>query len=514
MADRIENRFKPQEGFESPHLLPTKIGKYLLLDKIGDGGMAEIYLAKSLGDSGFEKMLAIKRILPIHTRDPDACRMFEFEAKLCSSLSHPNIVHIYDYIRSSDSFLIIMEFVAGKNIAELLDRLKENGRPLPTECALYIVGEILKALDYAHTRRDDRTDKLLNIIHRDISPRNIMISYDSIIKLLDFGIAKARDRSRLTQAGLVRGTIRYISPERALGHVEDCRSDLFSVGLVFFELLAGKSLFDGPNQFVMLKSIQSCGTTCQSVDELDVPNELKYILHRALAKDPEQRYPTAAAFHLDLQEYFQQNFSSLAPKKLAKIVTDNFGKQMLEERRKIQTLETRSDRESHSRSFPVTGLTADKLGVGKERQASPRISLNSLVGFTLLVFAVGFTYFLFKAGKVRVPVQLPLGHGPKQHVQAPLGQRSILPVGQCQAIVESRPVGARLLMNGIFIGETPTKVQVDCEKNILLTLERVGFVTLNRKVQIVTRDSRMSLTLLPLEPSVTKGVDPAAAKNP
>ena len=183
---------------------PYKMGKYLLLERLATGGMAEVYRAKSTGASGFEKHLAIKRILPDHLEDDTFRRMFETEARIGSSLQHSNIVQILDFVKFGETFLLVMEFVNGKNLRQVVNKLKKLQYSLPIECTLFIINETCKGLDYAHSKKDDFTGQPQNIIHRDMSPQNIMLSYDGSVKIVDFGIANWKDKLEQTKSGVIR----------------------------------------------------------------------------------------------------------------------------------------------------------------------------------------------------------------------------------------------------------------------------------------------------------------------
>jgi len=206
--------------------------------------MGEVYLGNVERGPGFKKRVAVKRVRHGEV-SPEVTEMFHLEADLALRLSHPNIVQTYDYLHTAEGFLLVMEFVEGRTLEELIVQLASTHQLLPMDCALFITMQVLKALDYAHTRTDSLSGKGQNMVHRDITPRNIMISYDAIIKLLDFGIAARANRTRWTQTGLVRGTVQYMPPERAAGLNEDLRGDLFSLGSILYELLAGRPLFQG-----------------------------------------------------------------------------------------------------------------------------------------------------------------------------------------------------------------------------------------------------------------------------
>src|SRR5262249_41816754 len=209
---------------------PDRFGQYEILERIAAGGMAELYKAKRTGVEGFQKIVAIKKILP-HLADDEAfVTMFADEAKLAAQLNHPNIIHIYDLGKiQAGGYFIAMEYVDGRDLRAIETSASELGVPFPVPLAVYVASKVASALDYAHRRRDAESNDL-NIVHRDVSPQNILISYEGDIKLCDFGIAKATSKASRTQSGALKGKIQYMSPEQAWGKPIDRRSDLFSLG--------------------------------------------------------------------------------------------------------------------------------------------------------------------------------------------------------------------------------------------------------------------------------------------
>jgi len=266
---------------------PQKFGSYILLRKIAMGGMAEIFRGKTVGAEGFEKDLVIKRILPHYTEDEDFVKMFIDEASIAAKLQHSNIVQIFDFNVVDGCYYIAMEYVEGNDLKNLIDASNKQEKPLtPAQC-VWIVMEISKGLHHAHIK--SYKGKPLNIVHRDISPQNAMISFNGEIKLMDFGIAKAASRSTKTVAGTVKGKCAYMSPEQARGKPLDGRSDLFGLAVVLWEMLTHKRLFLGNSDFVTLSNVLKQDAPAPSSINPDVPKELDEIVLKALAKDREER---------------------------------------------------------------------------------------------------------------------------------------------------------------------------------------------------------------------------------
>jgi len=234
---------------------PRQYGKFLLLEKIASGGMAELYRAKILGDRGFEKIVAVKKILPYLASDDVLVTSFIDEAKLAALLQHQNIVQIYDFGTMANSYFIAMELLAGKDLRLTTNKSKQKNMPMDLETALYITAQICEGLEYAHTLRDFQ-GKQLRIIHRDISPPNILITYSGQVKIIDFGIAKARNQSKDTQVGIIKGKVAYMSPEQADGKVIDHRSDIFATGILLYEMLARRRMYTGENTLQVLSLVR------------------------------------------------------------------------------------------------------------------------------------------------------------------------------------------------------------------------------------------------------------------
>lgn len=315
---------------------PLKIGKYLLLERIAVGGMAEVYRAKASGAGGFEKQLAIKRILPNYSSNEEFRRMFEYEARLCSMLNHANIAQVYDFVKSGDTYLLAMEFVDGKNLRQFLNKAKRSNAELPIPMALYIIGEVSKGLDYAHRRKDEMTGRPLNIIHRDMSPQNIMISYDGAVKIVDFGIAKAKDRVDETRSGVIKGKFGYMSPEQANGEDVDHRTDIFSNAIILYELLTHSRLFAAENDLQTLKRIQDCVVKRPSLVNSAINEELEKIVLKGLTKSRETRFQNAIDMQRKIQAYLNRHHPEYGQKELGEMMHQIFAQEMAHEKKRIE----------------------------------------------------------------------------------------------------------------------------------------------------------------------------------
>jgi serine/threonine protein kinase len=274
-------------------------GQYILLEKVAAGGMAELFKAKKIGIEGFERVLAIKRILPHLSSDEEFINMFIAEAKLVARLSHKNIAQVYDFGKIGQNYFIAMEYIRGKDLRGILKRCNEKNIKLPVALTVFIAKEVSSALSYAH-RQKDSMGRNLNIIHRDVSPQNILISYEGEVKVVDFGIAKAGTHSK-TITGVLKGKLSYMSPEQAWGKPIDHRSDIFSLGIVLYEMLTGERLFKGSTEINTLEKVREAKVEIfPSSINANLPPELDVKVLKALAKEVTNRYQDASAMEADL----------------------------------------------------------------------------------------------------------------------------------------------------------------------------------------------------------------------
>jgi len=312
-----------------------KFGKYCLIKHIKTAGMAEVYLAQYIGAEGFEKLLVIKKILPHLSRDEYFINMFISEAKLSAQLNHQNIVQVIDFGKIEETYYIAMEYVNGKNLRELLLELKRQELTLSVEHAVAIVCDVLKGLDVAH-RQKQGCDKPLNIVHRDVSPENIILSYEGEVKLLDFGIAKADQSMSQTVVGSLKGKFAYMSPEQTV--VErpiDKRSDIFSIGVVLYELLTGTNPFKSDDyQNDLFNRIRTVDIKPPRELNEDISEKLEAILLKSISKAPNDRFQTAAEMKDELEKILQsQNHLSYS---LGDFMTGVFSKTIEKEEEEIR----------------------------------------------------------------------------------------------------------------------------------------------------------------------------------
>jgi serine/threonine protein kinase len=314
---------------------PIPFGKYYLLERINVGGMAEVFKAKTFGVEGFERLLAVKRILPNIAEDEEFIAMFIDEAKIAVQLQHANIAQIFDLGKVDDSFFIALEHVHGKDLRSIFDRLRGKGETMPIPQACWIIMQVCEGLDYAHNKRDAQ-GRELHLVHRDISPQNVLIGYEGECKLIDFGIAKAAGKASKTQAGILKGKFGYMSPEQVRGLPIDRRSDIFSVGIVMYELLTNERLFVGESDFSTLEKVRNVEIMPPSSYNKKIPAELERIVLKVLAKDPEDRYQNAIDLHDDLQSFLHKIGEFYSRKDLAAWMKKMFAVEIEEDSAKLE----------------------------------------------------------------------------------------------------------------------------------------------------------------------------------
>ena len=314
---------------------PIRFGKYLLLEKISMGGMAEVFRAKSFGVAGFEKSFALKRILPHISKDPEFVAMFIDEAKIAARLHHANICQIVEFGRVEDSYFQAMEYIPGADTRKIRRTLAANKRPVPPEIAIYIVERVCDGLDYAHRKKGVRGESL-GIVHRDVSPQNILVSFEGGVKLIDFGIAKAADRAAKTQAGQIKGKFSYLAPEQITGQQLDGKVDIFALGVVFWEMLTGKDLFVADSEMEILRMIIRGDVPSPSRINPSLPRDLDSLVLQALATNPEDRYMDAGVFHEEIQRVAYKLNMKVGTSVIQNFMTNEFAEDLQKEQEKVR----------------------------------------------------------------------------------------------------------------------------------------------------------------------------------
>jgi serine/threonine protein kinase len=296
--------------------------KYRILEKLDSGGMAEIYRGEAESIQGFKKQVAIKRILPHLTKNNKFVAMFLDEAKLNLYLNHANIVHVFDIGRSGNTYFIVMEYIDGLNLRTLNESLARQKRRLDMQRALFVMMEVCKGLGYAHDMPNPESGDPLGIVHRDVSPPNILLSKMGEVKLTDFGLAKAASQLERTDPGVVKGKFSYLSPEAASGLEVDHRADIFACGILMFEMLTGRRLFYGETDYQTVELVRQARVPSLTALNTDIPLELDHIVHRSLARDPNQRYQHAYELQDALAQFLFSRSLKVTNRDLAQLVRE------------------------------------------------------------------------------------------------------------------------------------------------------------------------------------------------
>lgn len=505
--------------------LKIPFGKYYLTEKIATGGMAELYRAKRIGVAGFEKLLVIKKILPHLSLHEEFVSMFINEAKIAAQLTHTNIAQIFDLGKIEDSYYIAMEYVWGKDLKAVLKKGKEKKLPVSMEHALQIVSKACAALDYAHKKKDLKGNEL-NLIHRDVSPQNILVSYDGDVKLVDFGIAKAASKTSDTRTGVLKGKIAYMSPEQAWGRPIDRRSDIFSLGIVLYELLTGEMLFKGDTDLNTLEKVREAKVIPPAKLNKEIPKEIENILLKALAKELQERYQSASDMQNDLETYIHANKTMAGTLNLQNYMQTLFKEEMEAEAKALEEEDTVvSAHLEKTMAAPIGGekrpaakavskkppARKEEESVSKKREASPA----KYIILALLIFSIGALFFirpelLLPAKKalsdyLKPPEPVVVSQGQTEQIQAasekpaerPLEKEAIPIVQKVEEkkaerteekreivskqlgyggiVIESTPLGADIFLDNKDTGlKTPASIQnltANEGHNIRLTLK-------------------------------------------
>jgi serine/threonine-protein kinase len=321
-------------------------GRYQLIKKLASGGMAQIYLARQLGLQGFEKLVVVKRILPHLSENEDFVTMFLDEARIAARLNHPNVVTIFDLGEQDDAYFIAMEHIHGDDVRRVWKQAERKGKRIPIPLVARIIADACAGLDYAH-KRTDQAGRPLNIVHRDVSPQNILASFEGAVKVVDFGIAKAADQATVTKSGVLKGKYSYMSPEQARGKGVDSRTDVFALGVVFHELLTGARLFKRASDIETLNAVSECKVKPPSVLDPRVPSDLDPIVMKALAKSKDARYPDMRAMQQAIEEWLVKKKLASSSAHLAEFMKEIYAERLAreaeEDKEKLRLAEAAAD---------------------------------------------------------------------------------------------------------------------------------------------------------------------------
>lgn len=308
-----------------PGALPpgSQLGRYQIIKRLAMGGMAELYLARQTGDGGYEKIVALKRVLPHLTEDVAFVRMFLNEAKLAAGLDHSNIVHVLDFGSERGEHFMAMEYVHGRNVQQILKAGAQH-KGVPRDVALTIAHEVAAALHYAHERAGP-DGRPLGLVHRDVSPSNVLVSFEGDVKLVDFGIAKATAHTRVTRSGAIKGKLAYMAPEQVRGEETDRRADVFALGVMTYELCTGRRCFTAPGEFALINRVAEARFEKPTSIDPEFPKALEAVIVRALSVDPDGRFESARSMQRALEAFATQHRHRISRLVLAEYLDMTFG---------------------------------------------------------------------------------------------------------------------------------------------------------------------------------------------
>lgn len=483
------------DAAKSVPFAPTAFGKYYLVDRIAMGGMAEIFKAKTFGHGGFENQLVIKRILA-HLSDNDSfVRMFMDEAKVSVLLQHGNIVRIYDFGKLRENYFIAMECVEGKDVKQILRKLAERRKTLPAEFAVYIAMEAAKGLDYAH-KKTTLQGQPLNIVHRDVSPSNLLVSYQAEVKVADFGIVKAANIAEDTDVGTLKGKFEYMSPEQAGGKDLDRRSDIFSLGIILHEMLTGRRLFKSENEMRTLERIKAVDVDPPSATNPQVPARLDNIVMRALARDPDDRYQDAREMYGELAEFLYPASPDLTQQSFAHFLSNLFADEIAAERTRLEE-GTRIALAMHESASQVE-LEPEWEESGGTRGSHPTGAVAPPAGSKAPL--------LIAAGAVAFALLLAAGFVLSRPAPAPVVVQEVVEAAPATGAVDLRigPVAARVTIDGTLSGEGVQVAVGDLAPgDHVVLVEADGYAPHEEKVTLAAGDRlRLSVALQPVAAQV------------
>jgi len=461
----------PDGGGVLTEVFPQDFGRYILIEKIGAGGMAEIFRAMTVGTEGFRRVLVVKRIHKSLDASPEFLRMFFDEAKISALLNHPYIVQIYDFGQIDGAYFLAMEHVDGRDLGNVMRRLTRLGGTLDPSTVALICQQVAQGLHYAHTLQS-ADGQLLNIVHRDVNPSNVMLLRTGIVKILDFGIAKASAAAgkAQTRASVIKGKLGYLSPEQARCEPLDGRSDVFSLGATMWEMLAGEKLFSGGTDFERIRNVLEAPIPPPSQRRVGVPPALDRIVGRALERDPARRYHSAEELADDLEVFLRERPAESQP--IKKLIGQLFDGNDIRNTTSLPAVAMTSVTIASSASRSVSDSSATPPPGHPRRSAivaKPRaIRRNALAwcgGASLLIAAAAIT---LASGRTSLHpaavVQPDAAHGARR------GD------GEARLEVSSDPPGATVYGSRGFLGTTPMIVNLPISSEVeRLRFEKAGF---------------------------------------
>ncbi len=501
--------------------LPERIGRYEVLGRLATGGMAEILLGRLSGPSGFERPVVVKRILPHLAHSEEFSKMFMDEARLVARIRHHNVVQVYELGEADAELFLVMEYLEGEAISGILRRFVASGKRVPYPLAAYLIAEACAGLHAAH-ELTDANGVSLNLVHRDVSPQNVFVLYNGAVRLLDFGIAKAADRSSETGVGELKGKFHYMSPEQCVHKPLDRRSDIFSLGVVLFELTTNQRLFKRENGLMTFKAICELPIPLPSRTIQGYPPVLESVVLKALARNPDERYQTAAEMRSELLAVARKLGAGDEPAAaLSALMRDAFLDRIQEKEEMLRRVGAGSapkhipanDADSGVELPNITDWASSaksSAAAGPGRRATRilvlAVALAAIAGVVALVLSKRQAALAPSEGVAATPAELPSPSEVKSTTSTPRSSPQSIVLS-----IASRPSGATVFLNGEDRGSTPRNLEVPrSDKQVTLRIERPGFQPLEK--QVVPDQARsFDLALVPIARS-TPNTKPGATQ--
>lgn len=485
-----------QKSKSTLYSIPTVIAnRYELITKLASGGMASIYLGRFIGTPDFERLVAVKIIHPHLTEDEEFVNMFLDEATITAKLSHPNIAQVIELGEQDGLYYMIMEYVEGETLNTLINRIKKrNLQPLTYAQAAWIVSQAASGLYYAHTLTDPY-GKPLSIIHRDVTPQNIMITYEGHIKLIDFGIARALGRRTHTKTGEIKGKYSYMSPEQVRGQKIDARSDIFSLGVVLYEITLLNRLFKRDTELATIQAILNYEVVPPSHINPRYPRMLESIVLKAISQEPKDRYQTAKELVDDLEYFISSTGEIVGSHVISRIMKNVFEDKIKikETLKKLKPKESSIQEVSEEKERSLSTKSDRSLFLGSK---NIWIIAGLLLVITLtIVFIINSKYPAKKEIPFKYKITVPIEKEQKikiytpqnNNLEIPKREESKEPKAVTNGVLSlfSEPTGAKVYINGEYKGDTPITIgglPIKKEINIKLTKEGYEEVTKNIKL--------------------------------
>ena len=459
------------QGSAVPPAPELVFGRYQIIRRLAIGGMGEVFLARQSGVAGFDRLVILKSLLPDLAAQEDFVNQFLDEARVAATLNHPNIVSIYEVGLWNGTYFIAMEYIRGDNLSRLARAAERAKRRMPVDVAAFVVHEAAQALDHAH-KACDLHGSPLHIVHRDVSPQNIMVRTDGVTKVVDFGIAKAANRSSRTATGLLKGKVQYMAPEQVMGGLVDGRTDQFALGVVLWELVAGRKLFSGGNDLEILRAVLHTPIPPLVEAEPSCPAELSRIVARMLARDLTQRYPTLADAAVELKAFLDVRGLKNAQQETARFVADTLGDEI--------SAKTVDLTPSGANNFVIT------LSQGDKPPTAPTVMTPQSASKAGVGIAAGVAMAVVLAGAAAALLLLPQEAAPAAPAVAAMPKIA----------VDAQPSGARVRIDGAEVGTAPVTVEVTPDAEHEVEISAPGHEPRVEKVTLKGGDMRGIMAML------------------